>query len=207
MPHDYIIKALIALIIVSLIYGHFYKNKQKKQLDYIENYTFPERIKLKVKEQYDHLTDEELNKVILALRDYFSIANKANGKTVAMPSRVVDVAWHEFIIITKAYATFSQKAFGKFFHHIPTESTNATDTADDSLKLTWNLACFEESIMPSEPEKLPFLFAIDELLKIEDGNIYSLGDSLTNSLTIQRVSCGGSGGGCSGITSCGGSGS
>ena len=207
MPNEYFIIVLIAIGIPLYIYSHFYKNRQKNQLEYIKYYAFPERVKLKVKEQYHHLSDDKLNKVIFALRGYFTIANKANGKTVAMPSRVVDVAWHEFIIITKAYETFSQKAFGKFFHHIPTESVNDNDKVDDSLKLTWNLACLEENIMPSEPEKLPLLFTIDELLNIEDGNLYSLGDNLTNSLTIQRLTCTGAGGGCSGITSCGGSGS
>ncbi|UFH59043.1 glycine-rich domain-containing protein [Sulfurovum mangrovi] len=207
MSHEYYIITIIVIMIPIFIYSHFYQNRQKKQLVYIKNYIFPDRIKLKLKEQYQHLTNEEIDKVLFALRDYFSIANKANGKTVAMPSKVVDTAWHEFIIFTKVYKTFSQKAFGRFFHHIPTESIEAKESVDDTLKLTWKLACLHENIMPTDPDKLPLLFAIDELLKIEDGNIYSLDDDLTNMLTSQKSDCFGvsGGGGCSGFTGCGGS--
>jgi hypothetical protein len=209
MPYDYLLIVIILISIPMYLYSRFYKNRQKKQLFYIKNYSFPSSITLKVKEKYPHLTDEELNKVLFALRDYFFIANKANGKTVAMPSKVVDVAWHEFILFTKAYQKFSQKSFGRFFHHTPTESIKDNDTVDNTLKLTWQLACFHENIMPSAPNRLPLLFAIDKLLKIEDGNIYTLGNNLTNTLSSHRYSCSSNNSGtsgCGGHSSCGGGG-
>lgn len=35
------------------------------------------------------------------------------------PSRVVDDAWHEFILCTRAYADYCQAQFGRFIHHHP----------------------------------------------------------------------------------------
>jgi hypothetical protein len=207
--NKYIIFILLTIGIPAYIYSSYYKNRQKKQLQFIKNYTFHKRIQEKVKEHYPHLSDEEINKVIFALRDYFFIANRAYGKTIAMPSKVVDVAWHEFIIFTKEYEYFCKHAFDKFFHHTPTEPIANKKTIDESLKRTWKYACFKENIIPSSPDKLPLLFAIDKFLKIKDGNIYTLGNNLTNTLASHRYGCsgascgGGSGTGCSGH-SCGG---
>lgn len=38
---------------------------------------------------------------------------------VSMPSRVVDVAWHEFILLTRVYAEFGEEGLGRFLHHTP----------------------------------------------------------------------------------------
>ncbi len=35
------------------------------------------------------------------------------------PSLIVDYAWHEFILCTKAYTDFCQAYFGKYIHHHP----------------------------------------------------------------------------------------
>ena len=35
------------------------------------------------------------------------------------PSLMVDYAWHEFILCTKAYSDFCQAHFGKYIHHHP----------------------------------------------------------------------------------------
>lgn len=35
------------------------------------------------------------------------------------PSLMVDYAWHEFILCTKAYSEFCQDHFGKYIHHHP----------------------------------------------------------------------------------------
>jgi hypothetical protein len=35
------------------------------------------------------------------------------------PSRIVDDAWHEFILCTRLYADYCQAQFGRFIHHHP----------------------------------------------------------------------------------------
>lgn len=38
------------------------------------------------------------------------------------PAHKVDLAWHEFILFTKAYADFCIQHFGRFIHHYPGEN-------------------------------------------------------------------------------------
>ena len=35
------------------------------------------------------------------------------------PPLVLDLAWHEFILFTRAYSAYCQKHFGRFIHHTP----------------------------------------------------------------------------------------
>src|SRR3954452_16226916 len=36
-----------------------------------------------------------------------------------MPSKVVDVGWHEMILRTREYHEFCRRAFGEYLHHTP----------------------------------------------------------------------------------------
>jgi len=178
--------------------------RKKRQISFIQNYQFHDSIKAKVSKQYPHLSNEQLDLVFDGLRTYFYICNKAKRKTVAMPSQVVDIAWHEFIIFTKAYERFSQKAIGRFLHHTPTEAMRTPTLAQEGIKRAWRLSCVKEQINPQSPIRLPLLFAIDGLLEIEDGYHYSL-DCQNKSDTGGTTYCAGAIGCSSGCA--GGSGS
>jgi len=195
---------VIMLIIFIFLLKRSKKNILQKRLDYIQRYSFPKRVEDAVLKAYPNLKAEQVSQVIDALREYFKIATIANGKMVSMPSQVVDVAWHEFLLFTKAYNNFCQKAFGKFFHHHPTEGMKSKTEAQRGIKLSWKIACKLENIDPKNPKSLPLLFAIDSLLNIPDGFKYSLNcKSQSNSFSS---GCGGycaSDIGCSG--GCGGS--
>lgn len=164
---------IVVVLIVSVTYFYF-KRKHSLQLAYIQSYKFNSVLGKKVKGKYPHLNEEQIVIVFDALRDYFTICNQAKKRMVAMPSQVVDVAWHEFILFTRAYETFSKKAIGRFLHHTPTEAMNTPTLANDGIKRVWRLACANENISPSSPNRLPLLFAIDSMLNIEDGFTYSL---------------------------------
>ena len=110
---------------------------------------------------------------------------------VAMPSQVVDVAWHEFILYTRAYEIFSKRAMGRFLHHTPTEAMKTPTLATEGIKRAWRLACAHEQITPSSPVRLPLLFAIDEMLNIEDGFKYSLDCQNRNSPKYGNGYCAG----------------
>jgi hypothetical protein len=110
--------------------------------------------------------------VFRALRDYFWMCNQARRKMVAMSSQVVDEAWREFILFTRAYQEFCSKALGRFLHHTPTEAMKAPTLAQEDIQRAWRLACARERLNPSEPGKLPLIFGIDALLDIPDGFVY-----------------------------------
>ncbi len=150
-----------------------YRSRKAAQLAYIEGYRFNSAIGKKVREKYSHLTNEQIELVLEGLRDYFYICNRAKRRMVAMPSQVVDVAWHEFILFTRPYQAFCKKALGRFLHHTPTEAMKTPTIAQDGIKRAWRLACAKDGIDPAAPGQLPLLFAIDSQLDIEDGFTYS----------------------------------
>ena len=44
------------------------------------------------------------------------------------PTKIIDDAWHEFILFTRMYADFCEKTFGRFIHHTP-DSNDAANRA------------------------------------------------------------------------------
>ncbi len=148
--------------------------KTTRQHKFIQSYRFPRKIRAQVRERYPHLTGEEADQVIQGLRDYFLICNDAGKRFISMPSQAVDTAWHEFILFTREYQDFCDKAFGRFLHHCPSESKGTPTKASKGISNAWRLSCAREKLDPSSPRKLPALFALDSALRIEDGFTYQL---------------------------------
>lgn len=145
--------------------------------------------------------------------------NQANNRLVSMPSQVIDLAWHEFILFTREYEQFCKQGFGHFLHHTPAEAMKSATVAQEGIKRAWRIACYREGINPQKPTKLPLIFAIDGNFNIEDGFRYHLncmagqqkktkegGDYCGSHIgcasgcsgTSGDSSCGGDGGGCGG---------
>lgn len=49
------------------------------------------------------------------LERYLAVASSSP----ASPSKIVDEAWHSFILHTREYADYCLRKFGKFIHHVP----------------------------------------------------------------------------------------
>ena len=176
-------------IIIGLIY-FWYKKQEKKRLTFIENYKFSRILSKRVHKQHDYLSDADMIQVMKGLRDYFYICNQSKGKMVAMPSEIVDVAWHEFLLFTREYQMFCKKGIGKFLHHTPTEAMKSKTSAKEGIKRAWRLACAKEKINPKYPKVLPLIFRIDSLLKIKGGFTYQL-NCKANPVTSGTASSGG----------------
>lgn len=67
---------------------------------FINEYAFPDSIKEQVRNHYPHLSDEHLRLVLQRLSQYFQFCYMSGKEEISMPSRVVDHAWHEFMLIT-----------------------------------------------------------------------------------------------------------
>ncbi|WP_325893132.1 glycine-rich domain-containing protein [Grimontia sp. NTOU-MAR1] len=204
-----IVVLVVAVFIVSR------NQKRKDQYAFIGTYRFNKIIKTKVAQRYPHLTDENLSLVLDGLKEYFLLCHVANKRIVAMPSQVVDVAWHEFILFTREYQSFCDKAFNRFLHHTPTEAMVTPTRALEGIKRAWRLSCVHHNIDPVNPTRLPLLFEIDSKLNIEDGFKYTLDcqKSHANEYCASHIGCssgcagstadgisdgGGDGGGCGG---------
>lgn len=178
------------------VYG---RTGRKRQLAFVEAYTFPEKVSRQLLLKHPHLDEADLELVFRGLRDYFYICNQAGKRMVSMPSQVVDDAWHEFILFTRKYDYFCKKALGRFLHHTPAEAMADPNAAQEGIKRAWQYACAKEGIAPKSPGRLPLLFAIDKQLEIIDGFYYSLDCKREGTeYCAGNIGCGG------GCSSCGG---
>lgn len=190
------------------------RRRAGRRCEFIEGYVFPPGIRSKVRRRYPHLGDDDLARVETGLRQYFQLSLLARRRALAMPSQVVDVAWHEFILHTRLYRAFCGKAVGRFLHHTPAEAMRTPTEAQEGIRRAWRLACGLEGIDPRTPTRLPVLFALDDLLKIPDGFRYARnclaatapGSSVT--YCGSHIGCGGGGGdgGCNSDSGCSGDG-
>ncbi len=197
---------LFYLLLLAFLYWLYTKKVKQNRVKFIQNYPFPKTIFEKVKERYPHLSDKDIQLVERGLRDYFLIALYSKGEMVTMPSKVVDEAWHNFILFTKLYTNFCDKALGRFLHHIPPAAMESKSIEERGLKRAWELSCKIADMDPGYAYKLPLLFSIDSDLKIEDGLTYSLKTMQSKSkskLSNSSSSCG-SCSSCSSCSSCGG---
>lgn len=107
-----------------------------------------------------------------------------------MPSQIADELWHEFILCTRLYQHFCQRAFGRFLHHTPAAVLGTKRRSNSGLRRCWYWTCRQENIKPRRPVRLPLLFALDARLGISDGFVY-----VADSSGLHRTGAGGADGG------------
>jgi hypothetical protein len=137
---------------------------------YIESYSFPAALREKLEAHPDlDLSGAQISLVLDGLRTWFVACLYADGKTLGMPSKAVDIAWHEFILMTREYQAFCDEAFGYYLHHSPEE------TMDEAMPagLRRTLATLEREPMVPGYLGIPFLFALDGELGIRDGQTWT----------------------------------
>lgn len=204
-----VLAAVLALTVLML--GRMQLRKSRER--YIDHFDFARLLDARLAMKRTELTPGQRQRVFRALGDYFHLCRMAGRqRMVAMPSQAVDDAWHEFILFTRNYDSFCQRALGRFLHHVPAEAMQSPTQAQDGIKRAWRLACLREGINPEKPSRLPLLFAIDSDLGIADGFRYMLDcrQLAARNEANDTIYCGshiggGGGGGCGG--GCGGSGS
>ena len=138
----------------------------------IRERAIPLFLRRKLGQLYPHLALKDLELVERGLRQFFLACSRSPRGIVAMPSKVVDALWHEFILHTRAYDEWCAITLGRFLHHTPAEALGASPVRNDSLRRAWYWACKDESIDPRNPTRLPLLFALDAKLGIEGGFHY-----------------------------------
>lgn len=139
---------------------------------YIRNFLLPKGLYEALREHHPQLTPKEFQLVSQGLRQFFLAHLKSGKKFVSMPSQVADDMWHEFILYTRAYETFCNKAFGQMLHHTPAVVLSPDNQGSAGIRRTWKFACQEENIFSLAPSRLPLLFALDSKLNIANGFVY-----------------------------------
>ena len=179
---------LFAMIALAL----FNKHKENQRAAYIRTYAWPPGLLEKLSHKHAGFTRKESALVSQGLRHFFLSYLKSGRQYVAMPSQVADDLWHEFILYTREYKAFCDKAFGQFLHHTPAAALSPNQTASNAgLRRVWWHCCKEESISPSNPTRLPLLFALDAKFKIPNGFVYSANCDALRRNGAAGVQCGG----------------
>lgn len=164
-PVTLVVGSVLAIVAASL-----WARWQRDRL--VREQPLPHFLKRKLREAYPHLSQKDADLVERGLRQFFMACNRAKGRFVAMPSRVVDSMWHEFILHTQAYRAWCLLVLGRFLDHTPAEALGSQATHNDGLRRAWFWCCKDESINPRTPTRLPLLFALDSKLAIANGFQY-----------------------------------
>lgn len=204
----------ITAILLALVHWHT-RWRYARALATIRRQPLPSFLKNKLLATHPGLSEAALRDVERGLRQFFMASARAEGRFVAMPSKVVDTLWHEFILHTRGYEAFCRKAFGRLLHHTPAEALPAGQARNpmqhEGLRRAWYWACREENLDPRRPGRLPLLFALDATLGIAGGYVYALdcsahggfgagGGEVHCATHLSAGSCGGS----SSASGCGG---
>ena len=195
-------KLLPLLAILAIAVLGYFKWRQVRRRDrsrFIDDYPYQRYLDKRLAAKRPELTPTQRELVFVGLKEYFHLCNDAGVRLVAMPSQVVDDAWHEFILFTRQYQRFCNQALGKFLHHTPAEAMATPTMAQDGIRRAWRLACARDSVDPKAPARLPLLFAIDGMLGIANGFKYQLdcmaAGQAGSGYCASHIGCGG---GCAG---------
>lgn len=164
----------ITLLALAVVSYKLWRHRQAQAREaYIRTFAFPKGVFAKVIETYPHLSQKDMALVSHGLRQFFLAYLKSGRQYVSMPSQVADALWHEFILYTRNYQDFTQKAFGGFLHHTPAAVlSSAKGQSNVGLRRCWRYVCIEENINPRKPSRLPLLFALDTKFHITNGFHY-----------------------------------
>jgi hypothetical protein len=88
-----------------------------KALDYSLSNSYLERVKDRVLKEHPRWADYEFEWTFFELKRYFLMNSLL--KSVPMFSTQVDDIWHEMLMFTREYETFSKNFYHELLHHIP----------------------------------------------------------------------------------------
>ncbi len=173
--------------------------RHRRRRAFIESYAFPLALREEVASE---LGTGQAEVALEGLRQWYLACLDAPGEVLGMPSRAVDVAWHEMILMTRAYSSFCERAFGHYLHHSPEAVMDEPMT--DSLARTLAVVDARSAAIAG----VPLLFAIDDELGLEDGHSWAEADvqHLRDHRYYYGPPGGGAFGGCATVSSCGGGG-
>ncbi|HZF86127.1 MAG TPA: hypothetical protein VE084_21635 [Burkholderiaceae bacterium] len=164
-----VVAVVVALVLTAALRA--WEDSLRRQ--FIREASLPAFLVGKLRQAFPQLTVRDAELVLRGLRQFFMAHLRSGRKFVAMPSKVVDEAWHAYILHTQGYQRWCQGAFGAMLHHTPAEVLGRDARRNDGLRRSWYWACKEESIDPRKPTRLPLLFALDAKFAVAGGFHYT----------------------------------
>jgi hypothetical protein len=181
--------ALVAAASAILMFRAWFR---LRRAEFIRTYQWPAGLLDRLEKHHSGFTRKDSALVSQGLRQFFIAYLMSGRRYVSMPSQVVDDLWHEFILYTREYSRFCQRAFGAFLHHTPAVVLSEHRKTNEGLRRVWWFCCRYENIDPVNPTRLPLLFALDGKLNIPNGFVYHPQcDELRRHGTAAGAYCGG----------------
>lgn len=162
----------LTVVFSVLLAGALKGRETSLRRQFVREAEFPRFLVARIQAAHPGLAERDAELVLRGLRQFFMAHLRSGRKFVAMPSKVVDTAWHEFILHTQGYQRWCHAAFGGLLHHSPAEVLGRDARRNDGLRRSWYWACKEESIDPRKPTRLPLLFALDAKFGVPGGFTY-----------------------------------
>jgi hypothetical protein len=141
---------------------------------YIEEYEFPRALRNRLVDALGSARRAEI--ALDGLRGWYLACLYADVRLIGMPSRAVDAAWHEMILMTREYDAFCRRAFGSFLHHRP----DSTARVSMSEILIETLAVVDAHDLPM------ILFTADQDAGLKGGYVWKPGDLRHMRTAIER---------------------
>ncbi|MCX8099423.1 MAG: hypothetical protein N3F11_10565 [Casimicrobiaceae bacterium] len=151
-----------------------------ERLAWIARYRFPPALENRLVEALPQLDRSAREQVLEHLRAYFLLVATRPGERLGMPSKAVDTAWHEFILLTRDYSEFCARAFGRDLHHAPHDGDLAArDAALGQTRYAIEQSRVQLAALGAGPiagGAAMTLFELDEQLGIPGGFSYTAED-------------------------------
>lgn len=137
------------------------KAREARRQEFVATYQLPEGLGHDLSQRYPDVASVEI--ALRGLRQWLRL-HVAAPELLAMPSRAVDLLWHEFILDTEAYQGFCRQAYGRPLHHAPGRSMDVDHArllSGEAMARTFGMACIDEGILMPATVGLPILFSVD----------------------------------------------
>lgn len=117
----------------------------------------------------ENLSDEYVERGILALKQYYVIAilDPANGHAV---SPMVDQFWHAHMLFSKSYEDHCKAIVGEYMHHAPLDNDNLEQTQKAKALYIYTMESFDKVFRRVDRKFWPKTLHDDELICMHFGN-------------------------------------
>lgn len=165
--------AVLLVVILAVAAAAWWHRVKARRRTFIEQYRFPALLRSKILFKHPDLSENQMFHVLEGLRQFFLVCAIANAvqrkRSFGMPSKIVDDAWHEFILMSREYSRFCDQAFGGYLHHTPAGAGD--EPHDKALLRTLHQLKSDHANRAGWAMLggIPLLFALDKAMAVEGG--------------------------------------
>ncbi|MFI1401082.1 glycine-rich domain-containing protein [Streptomyces sp. NPDC020681] len=86
-----------------------------------------ERLSARIVNEHTEIDGPMARRIVAQTAAFLAASAHAPGQRL-VPSKLVDIGWHTFILHTVDYADFCERVVGRFVHHVPETEADGHDS-------------------------------------------------------------------------------